>query len=66
MFAQFAKITPQMAQTVRDRFYPKSMLQLDKVYGIPEMMQDAIALKFIPQPLTQAQLDELLKLPGSY
>lgn len=66
MFAEFAKITPQMAQLVRDRFYPKSMLQLDKVYGIPEMMQDAIALKFIAQPLTQAQLDELLKLPGSY
>lgn len=66
MFAEYAKITPQMAQLVRDRFYPKSMLQLDKIYGIPEMMQDAIALKFIPQPLTQPQLDELLKLPGSY
>jgi NitT/TauT family transport system substrate-binding protein len=55
-----------MAQRVRDRFYPKSMLQLDRVHGIPEMMKDAIALKFIAQPLTQAQLDELLKLPGSY
>lgn len=66
MFAEYAKITPQMAQLVRDKFYPKSMLQLDKIYGIPEMMQDAIALKFIPQPLNQQQLDELLKLPGSY
>jgi NitT/TauT family transport system substrate-binding protein len=66
MFAEYAKITPQMAQLVRDKFYPKSMLQLDKIHGIPEMMQDAIALKFIPQPLTQQQLDELLKLPGSY
>ncbi len=62
MFAEYAKITPQMAQLVRDKFYPKSMLQLDKIHGIPEMMQDAIALKFIPQPLTQQQLDELLKL----
>jgi NitT/TauT family transport system substrate-binding protein len=66
MFAEFAKITPRMAQRVRDSFYPKSMLQLDKIHGIPEMMQDAVALKFIAQPLTQAQLDELLKLPGSY
>jgi NitT/TauT family transport system substrate-binding protein len=62
-YAKYASITPATAQTVRDRFYPKSMLQLDAVKGMTELMQDAIAFKYIPAALTQAQLDELLQLP---
>jgi NitT/TauT family transport system substrate-binding protein len=53
-----------MAQTVRDRFYPKAMLQLDEVKGLDDMMQDAIAFKYITQPLTPQQVSELLQLPG--
>jgi len=64
MYAKYAGITPMMAQTVRDKFYPKSMLQLDRVDGLDEQMQDAIAFKYIPQVLTQQQRDELLRLPG--
>jgi len=63
-FAQYAGISAAMAKTVRDRFYPKSMLQLDEVSGLPELMQDAIAFKYIPRELTRPQLDELLRLPA--
>jgi NitT/TauT family transport system substrate-binding protein len=62
-FAKYASIPPATAQTVRDQFYPKSMLQLDEVKGMPELMQDAIAFKYIPAALNQQQLDELLQLP---
>ncbi len=62
-FAKYAGISPTMAQTVRDRFYPKAMLQLDEVKGLDEMMQDAIAFKYIAQPLTPQQVNELLQLP---
>jgi NitT/TauT family transport system substrate-binding protein len=62
-FAKYASIPPATAQKVRDEFYPKSMLQLDDVKGMPELMQDAIAFKYIPAALGQAQLDELLQLP---
>jgi NitT/TauT family transport system substrate-binding protein len=62
-FAKYASITPATARTVRDRFYPKAMLQLDTVAGMPELMQDAIAFKYIPAALSQQQLDELLQLP---
>ena len=62
-YAKYASTSPATAQTVRDRFYPKSMLQLDEVKGMPELMQDAIAFKYIPAALTQTQLDELLQLP---
>ena len=62
-FARYAAITPAMAQRVRDQFYPKTMLQLDRVEGMAELMQDAIAFKYIPAVLTREQLDELLQLP---
>ena len=62
-FARYAAISPAMARTVRDQFYPKAMLQLDTVAGLPELMQDAIAFKYIPQALSPQQLGELLQLP---
>jgi NitT/TauT family transport system substrate-binding protein len=62
-FARYAAISPVMARTVRDQFYPKAMLQLDTVAGMAELMQDAIAFKYIPQALNQQQLDDLLQLP---
>jgi len=63
-FARYAQVSTAMARTVRDRFYPKAMLQLDEVKGLDEMMQDAIAFKYITQPLTPQQVSELLQLPG--
>jgi NitT/TauT family transport system substrate-binding protein len=63
LFARYSDIPVVMAKTVRDQFYPKSMLQLDKVAGLDELMQDAITFKYIPQALSRAQLDELLQLP---
>ena len=62
-YARYASIPPATAQIVRDQFYPKAMLQLDEIKGLPELMQDAIAFKYIPAALTQVQLDELLQLP---
>jgi len=62
-FAKYASISNATAQTVRDKFYPKSMLQMDEVKGMRELMQDAIAFKYIPAALNPAQLDELLQLP---
>jgi len=63
LFAKFSDISVATAKTVRDQFYPKAMLQLDKVAGMDELMQDAITFKYIPQALSKAQLDELLQLP---
>ena len=62
-FAQYAAISPAMARRVRDNFYPKTMLQLDRVMGLAELTEDAIAFKYVPQPLTPAQTAELLQTP---
>jgi len=63
-FAKYAGISTTLAQTVRDRFYPKAMLQLDEIKGLDAMMQDAIAFKYLTQPLTPQQVGELLQLPA--
>jgi NitT/TauT family transport system substrate-binding protein len=60
-YAQYAGISAATAKSVRDRFYPKAMLQLDEVAGLPDLMQDAIAFKYIPKELDRAQLDELVQ-----
>lgn len=60
-FAQYAAISPAMARRVRDNFYPKAMLQLDRVAGLAELIEDAIAFKYVAQPLTAAQTAELLQ-----
>ena len=60
-FAQYAAISPAVARRVRDSFYPKAMLQLDRVMGLPDLINDAIAFKYIPQALTPAQVAELLQ-----
>jgi NitT/TauT family transport system substrate-binding protein len=62
-FAKYAQISTAMAQTVRDKFYPKSMLQLDEVQGLAGLIEDAVAFKYLPQALSRAQIDELLQLP---
>ena len=62
-FAQYAGIAPAMARRVRDGFYPKAMLQLDRVMGLAEMIDDAIAFKYVARPLTPAQTGELVQTP---
>jgi NitT/TauT family transport system substrate-binding protein len=62
-FAQWATISPAMARRVRDGFYPRTMLQLDRVMGLPELIEDAIAFKYLAQPLTAAQIAELVQTP---
>src|ERR1043165_1525755 len=54
-FAKYAAISPATARTVRDRFYPKTMLQLDRIEGMGELMPDAIAFKYIPAALSREQ-----------
>jgi NitT/TauT family transport system substrate-binding protein len=43
-------------------FIPKESLQTGKITGIQESMKDAVQFKFIPAPLTDAQLAELIQI----
>jgi NitT/TauT family transport system substrate-binding protein len=60
-YAQWVKVPEPLAKEVRDKFYPKENLRLDRLAGLDEAMTDAVALKFLPAPLTKPQVDELFK-----
>lgn len=61
VFSELYKIKPAETRQTRDEFYTRQSLDLKRVGGLDQAMEDAVAYKFIPQPLTQTQLDDLFK-----
>ncbi|MFL6798106.1 MAG: ABC transporter substrate-binding protein [Xanthobacteraceae bacterium] len=62
VYADWLNITVAKAKRSRDDFYPFPALNPDTVIGLDAMMQDAVKLKFLSAPLTQAQLKELVQI----
>jgi len=60
-YAEWVGVSESLAKEVRDQFYPKENLRLDRLSGLDEAMADAVSLKFLPAPLTKPQIDELFK-----
>jgi NitT/TauT family transport system substrate-binding protein len=61
-YAEFVKVPETMAKRVRDEFFPKSLVDPDKIAGLDSLMEEAVTLKFIPAPLTKAQTAELIQI----
>jgi NitT/TauT family transport system substrate-binding protein len=62
-YAEFAKITPDLARRVRDEFFPKALVSPDRVSGIDTLMQDGVTFKYLREPLSQEQLAEVIQIP---
>ena len=60
-YAEWVGIPEALAKDVRDQFYPKENLRLDRLSGLDTAMADAVTMKFLPAPLTKEQQDELFK-----
>ncbi len=60
-YAEWVSIPEALANDVRDQFYPKENLRLDRLSGLDTAMADAVTMKFLPAPLTKEQQDELFK-----
>jgi NitT/TauT family transport system substrate-binding protein len=60
-YAEWVNVPETLAKEVRDQFYPRENLRLDRLSGLDEAMADAVNMKFLPAPLTKAQQDELFK-----
>ena len=63
VYADFVGIPLEDARTIREEFDPKEMLIPDRVLGLSELVPEAIKFKFITQPLSAAQLTELVQIP---
>jgi ABC-type nitrate/sulfonate/bicarbonate transport system substrate-binding protein len=60
-YAEWVNIPENLAKEVREQFFPKENLRLERLSGLDEAMADAVSTKFLSVPLSKAQQDELLK-----
>jgi NitT/TauT family transport system substrate-binding protein len=63
-YVAFSKLSESAVKRMLADFIPKESLQIDKVAGVAESMQDAIQFKFLPGPLSDAQIKELIRIPA--
>jgi ABC-type nitrate/sulfonate/bicarbonate transport system substrate-binding protein len=61
-YGEFAGVSEAMAKRVRDEFFPRSLVDPDEIHGLDGLMAEAVTLKFIPAPLTAAQVAELVQI----
>ncbi len=60
-FAKFYDLPAHETQIARDDYYSREALDLRRLGGLDQATQDAVALKFIAKPFSQAELDEMFK-----
>jgi NitT/TauT family transport system substrate-binding protein len=61
-YAEFAGVPEAVARRVRDEFFPRALVEPDEIHGMDSLLAEAVALKFIPAPLTKDQVAELVKI----
>jgi NitT/TauT family transport system substrate-binding protein len=61
-YAEFVGTTEAIAKRTRDEFFPKALISPDEIKGLDSLLEEAVTLKFIPAPLSQQQLAELVQL----
>jgi NitT/TauT family transport system substrate-binding protein len=61
-YAEFVNVPEPLAKRVRDEFFPKALVNPDEIKGIDSLLEEAVTLKFIPAPLSKAQVAELIQI----
>ena len=61
-YAEFTRTPEPMAKRVRDEFFPKELMQTAEIKGLDTLIPEAVELKYIPAPLNQQQLAELIQI----
>jgi len=64
LYAEYGKVSERLAMRIRDEFLPKAAMAPERFVGIESIMRDAIDFKFVPAPLSQAQLAEVVQIPS--
>ena len=64
-YAEFVGVSEALARTVRDEFFPRALVWPNEIKGLDSLMSEAVTLKFVPQPLDQKQIAELIQIQKS-
>jgi NitT/TauT family transport system substrate-binding protein len=62
-YAGWSSIPEDVARRALQEFLPKQAVDPDRISGVDEIMRDAVTFKYLPAPLSKAQLDELIQIP---
>lgn len=60
IYAELLKVDLSLAKKLRDEFWNRQILSVDKVRGIDLIMADALEGKFIQSPLTSEQISQMI------
>ena len=63
-FAQDMKVTPQVAQQVREQFYPKAAMEPFTIGSEQLVLQQAYDFKFVPHPMTPKDVADMYDFLG--
>jgi NitT/TauT family transport system substrate-binding protein len=61
-YAAFAGVSSEIAQQTRDQYFPKAALDPGVISGLDAMMADGVKFKFLPMPLSPAQLKQVVAI----
>jgi NitT/TauT family transport system substrate-binding protein len=61
-YMEFSGLPEASVRQMLAEFIPKESLQIDRISGIEESMQDAVQFKFLTEPLNQKQLADLIQI----
>jgi len=62
-YAAWSSINEATARRALQEFLPKEAVNPDRMSGLDDIVADAVTFKYIPAPLTSAQLSELIQIP---
>ena len=62
-YMAFSGFSQAAVERMLKDFIPKESLQMDRIDGVKESMQDAVQFKFLSSPLSEQQLADLIQVP---
>jgi NitT/TauT family transport system substrate-binding protein len=64
-YVEFSGIPETAVRRMLNDFMPKESLQMDRIDGLADSLQDAVQFKFLPAPLTEQQLTDVIQIPAN-
>jgi NitT/TauT family transport system substrate-binding protein len=62
-YATFSGMSEAAARRALEEFLPRAALDPDRISAVDAVMADAVTFKYLPAPLSKAQLDDLIQIP---
>jgi len=62
-YSAYSNMSEGAVKRALQEFLPRDALDPDRLSAVDSVMADAVSFRYLPAPLTKAQLDELIQIP---